>query len=115
MDVHLPISLSKFLDSQPNCSSVHVNQILQKWNTTDDAICKYADENKLVVVSKDSDFINSHLINKTPKQFIRIVLGNIANNELIKLFSNYLPSILSLSDKDEFYVELSKDQIIVID
>jgi len=30
IDVHLPISLSKFLNSQEDCSAKHVNQILQK-------------------------------------------------------------------------------------
>jgi len=64
IDVHLPISLSKFLDKQEGCSSIHVNQILQKWLTTDREICKYADENNLVVITKDSDFKNSHFINK---------------------------------------------------
>lgn len=52
IDVHLPIALSKYLDKQNDCSSLHVNQILQKWNTTDAEICKYADEKNLVVIPK---------------------------------------------------------------
>jgi len=59
IDVHLPISLSKFLDKQRDCKSVHVNQILQKWFSSDAEICKYADEHNLVVISKDADFKNS--------------------------------------------------------
>ena len=115
IDVHLPISLSKYLDKQPGCKSIHVNQILQKWHTTDTAISMYADENDLVVVTKDSDFISSHLVKKTPKKLIRVVLGNISNNELVTLFERYFLSIASLSDKNEFYVELSKEQVTVID
>lgn len=72
IDVHLPISISKFLDNQEDCTSIHVNQILQKWFTTDKEICKYADENDLVVITKDSDFKNSHFINGTPKKIIRV-------------------------------------------
>jgi predicted nuclease of predicted toxin-antitoxin system len=113
IDVHLPISLSKFLDHQEDCSSIHVNQILQKWHTSDADICKYADENSLVVITKDSDFKNTHFINKTPKRIIRVVLGNISNNELIALFKKYLQFILPLTN-DSFYIELSKDQITVI-
>ena len=56
IDVHLPISLSKFLDQQEGCTSIHVNQILQKWFTSDAEICKYADKNSLVIITKDSDF-----------------------------------------------------------
>lgn len=115
VDVHLPISLSKFLDKQPDCKSIHVNQILQKWHTPDAAISRYADDNNLVVVTKDSDFMSSHLVNKTPKKLIRIVLGNISNNDLILLFEKHFPSIATLSDKFEFYIELSREQVIVIE
>jgi predicted nuclease of predicted toxin-antitoxin system len=115
LDVHLPISLSKFLSKQVGCEAIHVNQILQKWHTTDADICKHADENDMMVITKDSDFKNSHFINKTPRKVIRVTLGNISNNDLILLFTKYLPFILPLADKKSFYVEISMDQIIVID
>jgi predicted nuclease of predicted toxin-antitoxin system len=115
IDVHLPISLSKFLGKVDNCTSIHVNQILQKWHTTDNDICKYADEHNLVVVTKDSDFKNSHFINKTPKKVIRVTLGNISNFELIGLFKKYLLFIQPLFSKSDMYIELGKDQITIID
>lgn len=115
IDVHLPISLSKFLDSQTGCTAIHVNQILQKWHTKDAEICKYADENLLVVITKDQDFKNSHFINKTPQKVIRVALGNTSNGDLIKLFDKYLPFILPLTLKDRMYVEVSSDQLIIID
>jgi len=91
LDVHLPIGLSKFLNNQEKCRAVHVNQVLQKWNTPDVEICRYADANNMVVLTKDSDFKNSHFINKTPKKIIRITLGNIPNKEIIHLFEKHLP------------------------
>lgn len=115
IDVHLPISLSKFLNNQEGCTSVHVNQILQKWYTTDAEICKYADKQSMVVVTKDQDFKNSHFINKTPQKVIRIALGNISNNDLILLFGKYLPFILPLAIKAEMYIEISNEQLIIID
>jgi predicted nuclease of predicted toxin-antitoxin system len=115
VDVHLPISLSKFLNSQKDCGSFHVNQILQKWHTTDADICKYADQNSMAVVTKDTDFKNSHFINKTPKRVIRITLGNISNDDLMALIVKYLPFILPLSVKDSFYIELSREQITIIE
>ncbi|MDB4924284.1 DUF5615 family PIN-like protein [Mucilaginibacter sp.] len=115
IDVHLPISLSKFLNSQKDCKAMHVNQILQKWHTTDAEICKYADDNSMVVVTKDQDFKNSHFINKTPKKVIRVTLGNISNTDLIRLFDKYLAFILPLSQNPEIYIEISNEQIIVID
>jgi predicted nuclease of predicted toxin-antitoxin system len=115
IDVHLPIRLSKFLNDQHNCKSTHVNQILQKWHTDDSTICKYADEHHMVVVTKDTDFKNSHFVNKTPKKVIRIALGNISNDELINLVDKYLPLIFPVFDKESFYIELYKDQITIIE
>lgn len=94
---------------------MHVNQILQKWLTRDEDICKYADECSMVVITKDTDFKNSHFINKTPQKLIRIVLGNISNDELITLVTKYLPFILSVEAKSSFYIELSREQITIID
>lgn len=88
VDVHLPISLSKFLDKHPHCNSTHVNQILQKWNTTDAEICKYADPGSMIVITKDSDFKDTHFIKQTPKKVIKVTLGNISNNDLLKVFEN---------------------------
>jgi predicted nuclease of predicted toxin-antitoxin system len=115
IDVHLPISLSKFLSNQPNCTAIHVNQILQKWYTADSEICKYADENDLVVITKDGDFKNSHFISHTPKKIIRVTLGNITNPEVLDLFTRYLPFIIPIAEKQRFYIELGKEQITIID
>jgi predicted nuclease of predicted toxin-antitoxin system len=112
VDVHLPISLSKFLDKQENCVCTYVNQILQKWHTPDSEISKYADENHMVVITKDQDFKTSHFINKTPKRIIRITLGNISNKDLLQFIEMHLQLILSLSTKDSFYIEVGNNGII---
>jgi predicted nuclease of predicted toxin-antitoxin system len=115
LDVHLQISLSKFLSNQPCCTSTHINQILNKWNTTDEEICRYADKHNLIVITKDEDFKNSHFISKTPKKVIRVALGNISNADLIKIFEKYMPFILPVSQKSSLYIEFDKEQIVVID
>ena len=115
IDFHLPISLSKFIDKRFDCTSIHVNQILQKWNTTDAEISRYADENNLIVVTKDTDFKISHFINKTPKKVVRVTLGNINNNELCSIFLRFLPIIKIKSVQNSFYFEVSNDQLSIID
>ena len=115
VDVHLPIRLSKFLDEQPECNSIHVNQILQRWFTDDSEICKYADQNDFVVVTKDRDFKDSDFVNNTPKKVIRIGLGNISNNELIILIDKYMPLIFPALSRDFVYIEIYKDQITIIE
>lgn len=113
VDVHLPVSLSKFLNKPPHSTSIHINQVLQKWHTTDDAICKYADEHNLVVVTKDGDFKNSHFISKTPKKVIRVLLGNTSNAELIVIFAHYWSLIIRHDHKKEFYIEIGDKQVSI--
>lgn len=114
LDVHLPISLSKFLDNQQNCKAIHVNQILQKWLTTDADICRYADEHNFVVITKDQDFKDSHFINHTPKKVIKIALGNISNVNLIFLFDKHLPVLAEVFTKATFYIKLSTERLTII-
>ena len=58
-DVHISIKLVKFLISK-NYNCVHVNTILDKWFTKDNAIAKYKDLNDLLLITKDGDFRASH-------------------------------------------------------
>jgi predicted nuclease of predicted toxin-antitoxin system len=79
-DVHISFKVSKFLNSL-KIEAIHINEILEKWNTKDDDICNYADENNFIVLTKDSDFKNSFLIQNTPNKLI----GNISTSQLIEV------------------------------
>lgn len=81
-DVHIPLKLVKYLISCGH-STYHVNQLPNKWYTSDSDICLFADKQSLIVVTKDEDFRNSFLLRKTPRKLVRIVLGNISNHDLI--------------------------------
>ena len=89
----------------------HIIEILDKWLTSDSKICNYADQNDFIVVTKDSDFRNSFYIKKSPKKLIKINLGNISNQELIKIFSDNLDYFTALNKKEMFIVEMDKTSI----
>ena len=57
-DVHISFKVSKFLNSLKT-EAIHINEILKKWNTKDDDICNFAEENNFIVLTKDLDFKNS--------------------------------------------------------
>lgn len=110
-DVHISYKLSKTIESLGfECN--HVNFILDKWFTTDKEIAKFADENNYILISKDADFKNSFLVNKTPKKLIKINLGNISNVELIQIFKKNLTLFEELDQNDSFILEIDKDKII---
>ncbi|MCD4695371.1 MAG: DUF5615 family PIN-like protein [Bacteroidales bacterium] len=88
-DVHISYSLVNFLKNRGN-DAIHVNSILDSWNTSDEDICRFADEIDAIVITKDSDFRNSYFLKNSPKKLVRILLGNISNKELIKIFEKNL-------------------------
>ena len=81
-DVHISIKLVKYLISK-NYDCIHVNTILEKWHTKDRDIANYADQNGLILITKDGDFRDSHYLKNTPNKLVKINLGNISNTDLI--------------------------------
>jgi predicted nuclease of predicted toxin-antitoxin system len=113
-DVHISYKLTKHLISL-GFDSIHVNEILDKSETKDSDICKFADQNNYVIISKDSDFRDSFFVKQTPKRLIKINLGNIPNQELINIFSDNIELIQKLDAKFNFLLEIDKDSINLIE
>lgn len=89
--------------SDAGFQTIHVNQILDSWNTKDKDICEYADKNDLIVITKDYDFRDSYFINGSPKKLIKINLGNISTIELIKSLSQVIIAAERLNSMHFFY------------
>ena len=113
-DVHISYKIVSHLKSL-GFEVIHINEILDKWYTKDHKICDYADRNDLTVVTKDSDFRDSFFIKNTPKKLIKINLGNISNDKLIKIFSENIEKIQQFGTKASFLLEINKDLITFID
>jgi predicted nuclease of predicted toxin-antitoxin system len=113
-DVHISYKIVNFL-SDLGHEAIHVNMILDKWHSKDTAICKYADLNGLIVITKDYDFRDSFFLRKTPKKLIKINLGNISTNELIKSLSDIMPALERISVSSYFMIEIGKNYTTFID
>ena len=112
-DVHISYKLVNFLLSK-GIATLHVNQILDKLFTKDSDIALFADTNAYVLISKDADFKQSHLLKNTPKKLIKINLGNISNQVLIEIFEKNLAYFLQIAQKDTFLIEINKEHIFLI-
>ena len=108
-DVHISYKVVKFL-SEIGHEVVHVNQILDKWNTKDKDICNYADANGLIVITKDYDFRDSFFLRNTPRKLIKINLGNSSTLDLIQLLSENIGAIERLDIKSSFLIEMGKNK-----
>ena len=113
-DVHIAYKIVNFLKSL-GFETIHVNEILQKSQTKDSDICKYADLKDFIVITKDSDFRDSYFIKRTPRKLIKINLGNILNQDLVEIFSNNLSEIQKLNSRTNFILEIDKNSIELIE
>lgn len=112
-DVHISYKVVKYFRSL-EFETFHVNEILDKWHTKDRDICAYADENDLIVFTKDADFRNSFLIKNTPRKLVKVNLGNISTSTLIKIISDNLQSIHHLNLYGGFMIELDQESATFI-
>lgn len=65
-----------------------------------------------VVVTKDADFRDSHLINDVPQKLLLISTGNISNNELLHLVAQNLERIVDAFESAS-YVELDRRHLTI--
>lgn len=112
-DVHISFKIAKHL-SLLGYETIHVNDILDKWFTKDREISAFADQNDFILITKDSDFKNSFAINHTPRKLIKINLGNISNQGLVKILSDNLEFIEKLNSSKRFMVEISPQYVVFL-
>lgn len=92
--------------------AIHTLDLPDRNATKDREISVVADRDGRVVITKDSDFRDSHLLRGTPRRLLRVTTGNIKNADLVALFERNLTAI-----EDAFtaadHVELTVDELIV--
>ncbi len=113
-DVHISIQLAKRL-SEAGCDCVHVNRLPERWHTTDQVVARIADLEDRILITKDSDFRDSHIIKGIPRKLIKVNLGNIPSPTLIQMILDHLDEIERLNERDRFLVEVDIDRLSVLD
>ena len=111
VDAQLPKILAEELVKNGH-HAIHTRDLPLENNTSDEEIRQIADREDMVVVSKDNDFVISHLLHNSPRQILIVSTGNIPNIELLQLFRAHLSLIIN-SFKDGSYVEISRSYLVV--
>ena len=65
-----------------------------------------------VVVTKDADFVDTHLLRKRPDKLLLISTGNISNRELEALVTPLIPDIIREFASHSF-LELGRTGIVI--
>ncbi|MCW1924838.1 DUF5615 family PIN-like protein [Luteolibacter arcticus] len=113
VDAQLPSLLVEWLKDQGH-DAIHTLDLPAANRTTDDEIREIADREHRIVVTKDSDFVDSHLLAHSPAKLLLIATGNIANPALLNLFSSHSESITRALETSDF-VELAADCVVLHD
>lgn len=95
VDAQLPRILSDFLNRQGH-DSIHTLDLPLKNKTSDAEIIHLAGKENRIIISKDVDFLNSHLLKLLPKKLIMVKTGNIPNKRLIEIFDANLDLIMEM-------------------
>lgn len=110
VDAQLPVRLVGLLNSHGH-DAIHTSSLPDGNRSSDAQVAAAADSDGRVIVSKDSDFRDSHLIAGTPKQLLVVATGNITNNELLALFERLI-AVLAESFTSADHVELRRDALV---
>ena len=111
IDAQLPRYVVGWLGNA-GCDAIHTLDLLKKNRTTDTGLIKSAERDGRVVVTKDADFVNSHLLNAQPSKLLLISVGNISNRELERLLVPLIPDFVCEFQNCSF-IELNRDGMII--
>ena len=92
VDAHLPRRLCAVL-AQRGHDATHTLDLPSGNTTKDRVINQLSFEEQRVVVSKDTDFFYSHLLQARPWKLLLVKTGNISTRDLQALFERNLPAI----------------------
>lgn len=112
IDAQLPKKLKAWL-IEHGVEAIHTLDLPKKNDTADIEIIDYAEETSVVIITKDSDFLQYRIVKGIPEKLLIIATGNIVNKELIKLFELNFSRIHSLFSEGYKVVEMDNDTITI--
>ena len=111
VDAQLPTRLAQLLETSGH-DTIHTSNLPQQNATPDSVINTLSIQQERVVITKDSDFVDSFLAIQQPYKLLLVSTGNIKNSELEAIFSSNLSTIVDLFSQYT-YIEISHNEVIV--
>lgn len=111
VDAQLPRRLALNLSAAGH-NALHTLDLPQQNRTPDSDLIQLAEQEERVVITKDADFVHSHILHGRPPKLLLISTGNVTNKELDSLFAAHLETLASLFESYNF-IELSRTALVV--
>jgi predicted nuclease of predicted toxin-antitoxin system len=109
IDAQLPPQLARWL-RQTFSVEAHALRDLNLRDAQDADIFQQARQEGVVIVSKDSDFVEMVLRLGTPPQVLWITCGNVTNRHLQSILTQVFPRAQALLENNEAVVEIADPQ-----
>lgn len=90
VDAQLPRRAAGWLTAA-GCDAVHTLDLPAGNRTTDPDLVDTADREQRVAVTKDADFVDSHVLHARPAKLLLVSTGNISNRDLETLMVPLMP------------------------
>ena len=111
VDAQLPRRLARRLGAAGH-DAIHTLDLPAGNRTADADICRLADVDGRIVVTKDADFVSSYLLSRRPSRLVLVSVGNITNDDLERRFFAELPAMVVALSESAF-VELTNAGLVV--
>lgn len=111
VDAQLPKRLADALVHAGH-DAIHTLSLPEQNRSTDSTIAQLADIEERIVISKDADFVSSHMVQATPRYLLEISTGNMPNSLLLPLLLRHLDRI-ELAFTTSTHVEMTANALVV--
>jgi len=109
IDAQLPYGLKLFL-IDIGFDAIHTDDMPNRERTTDKEIINISELEDRIIITKDKDFLDSHILLNKPNKLVLITSGNIKNKDFFVLFKNNFKTITELLSKHSL-IELNSFDI----
>src|SRR5947209_2533391 len=93
VDAQLPRRMTVWL-SAAGADAVHTLDLPDGNRTSDEQINDLADQEQRAVITKDADFVDTHILHGRPAKLLLISTGNISNRKLEMLLTPLITDII---------------------
>jgi predicted nuclease of predicted toxin-antitoxin system len=111
VDAQLPRRLARWLAARGH-DVLHTLDLTDGNRTPDEAITELACRDDRIVVTKDADFVSSHLVTGRPPRLLLVATGNMGNAELQRLLEGNI-QILEDALESHRFIELGRDSLVI--
>ena len=111
IDAQLPRRMAHWF-AAIGCDAIHTLDLPQHNRTPDGDLIEIANKDQRVLITKDGDFVDSHLLTGEPVKLLLVATGNVSNRELEQLTVPQIPTIVAGFQTHSF-LELNGTGIII--